>query len=313
MYIKRFNTIIAAAALLLSVAATATAQQVAAGVDFRTVQELQQFLAYSPKRIPMVSAHRGGPQAGFPENALETFANSIRLQPVIIECDITLSKDSVLVLMHDDRLDRTSTGTGPLRDRTYAELTTLQLKDNQGDTTPYHIPQLDDVLRWGRGKVIFTLDVKRGVPYAMVIDAVHRCHAEACAVIITYNAAQAAEVHQLAPELMISASIRNKEDLERLHTGGVPDNRLLAFVGVSEADPELYRLLHEHGIQCILGVMGNLDRQAAARGPQVYYDLVDRGADILSTDAPVTAAQALEDYIRQHGLPQWKMPEDQKQ
>ncbi len=302
---KLFNRLMGTAALLLSLAINAAAQQTAANVDFKAVQELQQFLAYSPKRIPMVSAHRGGPQAGFPENALETFANSIRLQPVIIECDITLSKDSVLVLMHDDRLDRTSTGTGPLRDRTYAELKNLQLKDNNGDTTAFHIPQLDDVLRWGRGKVIFTLDVKRGVPYAMVIDAVHRCHAAACSVIITYNAAQAAEVHQLAPELMISASIQNPEDLERLHTGGVPDNRLLAFVGVREADPELYRLLHEHGIQCILGVMGNLDRQAAARGPQVYADLVEHGADILSTDVPVTAAQVLHDYIRQHGLPDW--------
>ncbi|MFY0255201.1 glycerophosphodiester phosphodiesterase family protein [Chitinophaga sp. 30R24] len=282
--------------LLLLFVFTASAQQTASLLQFKTTTELQQFLSYSQQRIPLISAHRGGPQKGFPENALETFQHSTLFQPVIIECDISLSKDSVMVLMHDNRLDRTSTGTGLIESYTYEELRKFKLKDNDGDTTDFRIPNLDEVLRWGKNKVIFTLDVKRGVPYAKVVEAVRRCKAEASVVLITYSATQAAEVYQLAPDLMISASIQRKEDLERLNGLGIPSNRLVAFIGVKEADEALYQLLHENKILCILGTMGNLDKQAVAKGDKNYYDFVTRGADILSTDRPVEAGRMLQQY-----------------
>jgi glycerophosphoryl diester phosphodiesterase len=269
-------------------------------LTFKNEKALCEYLQYSPKRTPLISAHRGGPQKGYPENALETFQHSILTEPLIIECDIALSKDSVMVLMHDDKLDRTSTGTGAIGNYTYAELQHFFLKDNNGDTTTFHIPTLDEVLLWGKGKVIFTLDIKRGVPYAKVIDAVHRCKAGASCVIITYNTAQATEAHKLAPELMISASVQNAEDLQRLHDAGVPDDRIIAFIGVHEADTSLYTLLHEHHIECILGTMGNLDRQAVARGDQSYEDYINHGADILSTDRPVEAGAVVQQYIKAH-------------
>lgn len=287
--------------LLLLLAAVTAAQQ-AHRLQFNSVTELQQFLSYSEKRVPLISAHRGGPQKGFPENALETFQHSILAHPLIIECDIALSKDSFLVLMHDNRLDRTSTGTGAIGDYTWKELQQFKLEDTEGDSTSFRIPLLEDVLRWGKGNVIFTLDVKRGVPYAKVVEAVRRTKSESCSVIITYSADQAAEVHRLAPDLMISASIQKPEDLVRLNEMGVPANRLIAFVGTREADSTLYRFLHERKILCIVGTMGNLDKQAMARGEQVYYGLIHRGADILSTDRPAEAGEELSRYGLEHRL-----------
>lgn len=283
-------------AALLLITHIASAQQ----LRFKTTTALQKFLSYSKDRFPLVSAHRGGPEKGFPENALETFQHSSLSLPLVIECDITLSKDSVLVLMHDNRLDRTSTGKGPVGDYTWKELQAFYLKDNNGDTTTFRIPTLDAALLWGKGKVIYTLDVKRGVPYAKVIAAVRRCKAESCSVIITYSADQAAEVSKLAPDLMISASIQKKEDLLRLNNYGVPNNRLVAFVGTREADAELYQYLHTNGILCILGTMGNLDKQAIARGDKSYAEYVERGADILSTDRPQEAGASLQLYIKSH-------------
>src|SRR5690606_2801152 len=141
-------------------------------------------------RYPLVSAHRGGPTEGFPENAIETFENSYRQQPVIIECDVRLTKDSVLVLIHDETLERTTTGSGKVADFTWTELRKLRLKDPSGQVTAYRIPSLDQALQWGKGKVIFTIDVNRGVPYAAVVDAIRRKSAEACSIVITYNADQ---------------------------------------------------------------------------------------------------------------------------
>ena len=281
------------------------------GSDFRygnhhitlaSVDELYRFLTYHEKRFPLISAHRGGPSEGFPENALETFDNNFRQQPLIIECDVHPTKDDVLVLMHDETLDRTTTGKGKLRDKELSELKKLQLKDVMGNVTNYRIPTLDEALQWGAGKVIFTIDVKRDVSYAAVIEAIRRNDAEAYCIIITYSADQAAVVHQLAPDVMISASIHSASDLLRLNDNSIPDNRLIAFVGTHEADQALYDLLHEHGIFCILGTMGNLDQQAAKRGDTVYSALVERGADVLSTDRPVEAGEALYRYRNQHQL-----------
>lgn len=267
-----------------------------------SADELYRFLTYTENRYPLVSAHRGGPATGFPENAIETFENSHRYQPLIIECDVRMTNDSVLVLMHDETLDRTATGSGKVAAWTLSDLKELYLKDPDGKTTNYRIPTLDDALRWGAGKVIFTIDVKRDVPYAMVIDAIRRNEAAAYSVVITYNAEQAATVHQLAPDLMISASIRSREDLLRLNDRSIPDNRLIAFVGTANVAPAVYDLLHDHGILCILGTIGNIDKQAAARGDTVYTRLVENGADILATDRPQEVGNVLHAYRKDHKL-----------
>ncbi|WP_373007755.1 glycerophosphodiester phosphodiesterase family protein, partial [Hyphomonas sp.] len=56
----------------------------------------------------LIAAHRGGPAPGFPENTLETlqhgFANGIN----VFEIDVAESRDGVMLLMHDNRLNRTT-------------------------------------------------------------------------------------------------------------------------------------------------------------------------------------------------------------
>ena len=266
-------------------------------LSFRNADELKNFLNRKTPGFPLISAHRGGPMPGFPENAIETFENATTYQPVIIEFDVALSKDSALVIMHDDKLDRTSTGTGAIGNYTYAELQKFRLKDDNGKETNFKIPTLDEVLTWGKNKVLFTIDLKRGVPYAKIIASVRKTKSENNSIIITYNANQAAEVHRLAPDLMISASARSVADIERLNQMGVPNDRIVAFVGTSAPDKAVYEYLHSKGITCILGTMGNLDKSAIANPNQkVYERLVENGADILSSDELELAGKQLDSY-----------------
>jgi len=272
-------------------------------ISFKTASEFQAFLNRKVAPYPLLSAHRGGPMAGYPENAIETFENATTYQPVVIEFDVALSKDSALVIMHDDKLDRTSTGTGLVSSYTYNELQKLALKDDDGKVTSFKIPTLEEVLRWGKNKVLFTIDIKRGVPYEKIIAAVRKTKSETNSIIITYNANQAAKVHELAPDLMISATVKSAEDLERLNKMGVPNDKIIAFVGVSEPSQNLYQYLNDKGISTILGTMGNLDRSAKAnRNKQVYRDLVANGADILSTDDVVLAGEQLDAYRKEKQL-----------
>ncbi|RZK43018.1 MAG: glycerophosphodiester phosphodiesterase family protein [Pedobacter sp.] len=266
-------------------------------ISFKSTEEFRGFLNRKSGDFPLISAHRGGPMPGFPENAIETFENATVHQPVIIEFDVALSKDSVLVVMHDDKLDRTTTGSGPIGTYTYSELQKLKLKDNDGKVTEFKIPTLDGVLKWGKGKVIFTVDVKRGVPFAKVVEAVRKTKSESNAIIITYNANQASEVHKLAPELMISASARRAEDLDRLNQMGVPNNRIVAFVGTSVSDKSFFGYLKDKGITSILGTMGNLDRSAVANPDQkVYERLLADGANVMSTDELILAGKQFDAY-----------------
>jgi len=258
-----------------------------------TVEEARDFYAWTSDRIPMVSAHRGGPYPGYPENSIEAFENTLKHTPSIIEFDVALTKDSVLVLMHDNTLDRTTTGKGKVIDHTFEEIRELYLVDKEGLQTDFRVPTLDEALAWGKGKTLFTVDIKREVPFEMVVDAIKRHQAEPYAAVITYSVDAARKIHRLHPELMLSVTIRNEEELERFENSGIPVDRWIAFTGTSERPEAFNAMLHERGVFTILGVLGNLDRSAIARGDQIYAEFVEKGADILATDRPIEAAKAI--------------------
>lgn len=258
------------------------------------VAALRQLFAPASEALPQVSAHRGGPYPGFPENCLATFENVLTFVPAIIECDVRMTRDSVLVMMHDETLDRTTNGSGKVDQQNWAELRSLRLVDSEQQVTSYAIPTFDEVLAWAVGRAVLTVDVKKGVPFERIVAAIRKQQAEAYAVVITYSIRDARQVHALHPELMLSVTMRNEEELAWAEGSGIPLSQMVAFVGLTEPPKALYKKLHQEGVACILGTMGNLDRRAKARGGQVYRQLVKNGADILSTDRPIEAAAVLE-------------------
>lgn len=246
-----------------------------------------EFFHYEKSKKAMVSVHRGGGELkGLPENCLQSFEYISNKMPCIIECDIEMTKDSVMVLMHDKTLDRTSTGKDLVFNSTFDTLDKLKLKDNFGNETGFKIPTLEKALKWGKNKVIFTLDVKKTTPFKKVIEMVNHQNAQNYTVIITYNANEAFEVYKLDPNLLISVSIMQISDYERLSQLGIPDKNMLAFIGTREPKTELIDFLHKKGIMCILGVLGNLDKKAATRGDEYYNTFLDQGVDIFATDRP---------------------------
>ncbi len=75
-----------------------------------------------------------------PENTLRSFVAAQEAGLDVIELDLHLSKDGALVVMHDTDLDRTTDGTGPVADRTVAELRALDA--GRGE----HVPVFEEVL-----------------------------------------------------------------------------------------------------------------------------------------------------------------------
>ena len=254
---------------------------------------LYDFLSPKEKPFPLVSAHRGGRNIpGNPENNIETFDYTLLFNYAIIEFDVNISKDSVLLLMHDRSLDRTTNGTGLVKEKTWAEILDLFLVDDEGRLTIYKVPSLSRTLEWLKYKTVATIDIKRGVPFEKVIKMVEQKQVEDYVVMITYNIEDAQKVYALNPKLMISLGIRNEEELARWKASDIPAKNILAFTGTNKKTAAFYQKLHEEGILSIQGTMGNIDRQAEAKGEKVYQELIDMGADILATDRPREAAKA---------------------
>jgi len=162
----------------------------------KDVKDLRALIKYFPDETPIIHAHRGGAGKGFPENCLATFENTLRYTPAIMEIDPRLTRDSVVVLMHDDKLDRTSTGTGKVSDYTWNELKKLRLKDSEGNVTLYRIPLLSEVFAWCKGKTVLNVDEK-DVPYKMIADLIHQYHVEGNVLLTVHNAKEAAQYHAL--------------------------------------------------------------------------------------------------------------------
>jgi glycerophosphoryl diester phosphodiesterase len=101
-----------------------------------------------------VIGHRGD-RAFAPENTVESLLQAVQKGVDAVEFDLRLTKDGVPVLMHDPTLDRTTSGTGEIRDRTLAELASIdagpRFTRDDGRTFPWkdrgvRIPTLEAVL-----------------------------------------------------------------------------------------------------------------------------------------------------------------------
>jgi glycerophosphoryl diester phosphodiesterase len=99
----------------------------------------------SSERIPLVFAHRGA-SAELPEHTLAAYRAAIEAGVDGVECDVRLTRDGHLVCFHDRRLDRTSSGTGPLSQFTLSQLQELDYGSWHASGEPAGLLTLDDLL-----------------------------------------------------------------------------------------------------------------------------------------------------------------------
>lgn len=258
--------------------------------------QLSSFFSYAEDKEVLISAHRGGKgYIGYPENCLETMQFIKQQIPnAIFEIDITQSKDNVLLLMHDDALERTTNGLGRVDQSNWESLSELKLKDDFDSITSFKIPLFADILEWAKKEnAILTVDIKRSVNPERVLNFIEEADALSQSVIITYSIETAKILYALNPKVVLSISIRSMEEFKRAANSGIPWKNMVAFTGTKESDPILYQNLHKKGVMCMLGTLGNLDRKAIAKGDHLYKEWAAKGIDIFATDRPLEVFKAL--------------------
>lgn len=104
-----------------------------------------------------VVAHRGDWRYA-PENSVAAIEHSIAVGVDVVELDLQLTRDSVLIVMHDATLNRTTTGKGRVADWTLDSIRTLKLKNGCGIRTKHTVPTLEEALLAAKGRVLVNLD-----------------------------------------------------------------------------------------------------------------------------------------------------------
>jgi len=249
----------------------------------------------------VISAHRAQSAEDQPENSIAAIEATGRAIPgVIVEIDAALTRDGALVLMHDDTLERTTTGKGQVADLTVAEVRRSRLEATNGAVTDAPPPTLREALdAAGRVGAIASIDLKPSTEAdtvalaRSVVAEVRAAGAGDRVILITYSPETARAVAALAPEMMISAGLDNVADLE-----GLSAPQILAWTGTREARPALWRALGEAGVEVQFGTLGapgrRLDDRYAADGDlSEYRTLFDQGAVVIATDAPLAVRSVL--------------------
>lgn len=166
-------------------------------------------------RQPLIVAHRGG-AALAPENTLGAFTNAMQLGVDMVECDVHLSKDGHVIVMHDAEVSRTTNGRGYISDLTLAELKQLNAAAKfSGGYATQTVPTLDELLDLVKGKVPIQIEIKvdaKGQRYPgieqKVVTAVRAREMIAQVIVISFDFATLKAIKQLEPRLATGALVR---------------------------------------------------------------------------------------------------------
>jgi glycerophosphoryl diester phosphodiesterase len=232
----------------------------------------------------MLAAHRGGPAEGYPENALASLGRLSDLGVLYAEIDVRRSADGVLFLLHDDSLDRTTSGTGPIDGLTWDDLSGLRLDDNDGYPTSSQIPTLIDALDLARSAgLILNLDLK-SVSAEEIVAFIHEQGARDLVAVIAYTVEDASAIHALDPGLLLSVP----NDRQALRRAGVNLEASYIWMGTGPLDPRADTTLGNLGLETSVGLFR---RENGSSDP--YLEARDANIELIAVDDVEIASRAL--------------------
>lgn len=246
--------------------------------------------------VTLLQAHRAGDRPGAAENSLGAIEASLADGAVFLEIDVAQTADGVLVLMHDDDLDRTTTGTGEVDDTPYADIAALQLVDVDGTVLNEAPPTLDQALAALDGRGIAQIDLK-DISFEQVAAALQAADAVDRSVVITYSSEDAIELAGLLPEVVMSVGARTLDDIAALEAAGIDLTRATIWLGLGTGRPEFDAELAALGLETSYG-----DFRGERDGSVDYALMAANGAEVISVDDVPAAAAALDAYDASRAL-----------
>ncbi len=259
-----------------------------AGVDWFQTDLPEELIAHLtwqriPKRPVRISLHRGANRYA-PENTIPAFEKAIRLGTDFVEFDVRTTKDNKSYLLHDGKLDRTTTGRGNLAETTSDVLNGLDAGSWFGKpfiaTT---IPTLDDFLSAVKDKVDLYFDAKDITPEALS-EAVERHHMAERTVV--YEGIDfLMKLKAINPKIRALPSFDDPAELDSVA------EKLKPYA----LDTKWEILSKEFIDRChSLGILVFSDSLGRHEKVQDFLQAMDWGIDLIQTDHPMRLIRAIE-------------------
>jgi len=217
---------------------------------------------------PLVFGHRGA--AGLrPENTLASFEEALRLGCDGVEFDVQRTADKHHVCMHDVTVDRTTNGTGFVKDLTLAELRALDAGEGQ------QIPTLDETLACIKGRARLICELKGKKVVDGVVRAVRAHKAEADTTFISFHPQRLTRLQQKLPDARIGVLLWEPDEGQVRRAAAMkPYSVTLNFRHLS---------LHYRDI---IRDAGALVGVYTPNTPDEHGLVLEMGVDIVTTDQP---------------------------
>jgi glycerophosphoryl diester phosphodiesterase len=242
----------------------------------------------------MVAAHRAG-HNGYVENSIQAIKHAIEIGVDIIELDVKVTKDSVVVLNHDGKIDRTTNGTGDPEKYTWAELQQFRLEMPDGTLTNEILATFEEALLLAKGKALIDIDIKTG-NLKPVVDVIKKTGTQNQVFFFDNDYDALKEVLTMLPEAIL---------MPRAYSYEMADSALRVFapevVHIDESfyTPELTNHLKKKDARIWINALDGADRQIRiGNGPAAIDSLLRFGANIIQTDEP----EKLIEILKEKGL-----------
>ena len=253
---------------------------------------------------PLLFAHRGG-AALAPENTLPAFLNGVRLGADALELDVRLTADDQVVVFHDETLERTTNGSGKVRDHTLAELKQLDagynFSNDGGATHPARdkgvtIPTLAEVYAEFPAQLI-NIDIKDPLPEAAerLAAAIEQAGASDRTIVGSFHTTILTHFRNLAPAVATAASegetraffLFNLAGLGRLHRPLGDVYQIPTSAGVAQLDTARF-ISNAHRLNQAVHYWTIDD-------PDEMRRLLEMGADGIITNRPDLALEIFQE------------------
>lgn len=228
-----------------------------------------------------VVAHRGGALLGPPENTLPAIEKAIDVGADLIEIDIRPTADGHLVLMHDETVDRTTDGSGPVSELTLEQVRRLKIA-HDGDQT-IRVPTLDEALAAMKGSIDPDLDFKQG-DFEPLLQLVRK-HGLADFSTMHSGWDRCLQVVEAEPRIRIRPTAEFPQQVPELVRTLRPAMVNFDWHAVTA---EGVRLAHLGGCHAFVNCLGTADTD--------FYvnQAIDIGADYIQSDRPDAVIKILE-------------------
>lgn len=255
-------------------------------------QQILQIYHDQPKAV-LVAAHRGG-HRHVPENSLAAIDEAIAAGAHIVELDVRQTRDGVLVLMHDKDLDRTTTGTGAVKEHTFEQLKALKLT-HQGAPTDHGIATLEQALWHAKDRILVDIDFKADGMEAR-FDAyreIDRIGVAGQVLFFCYDYNEMQALHAFNPRIKIMPRAYDLAQFKAIIDSGLTD--------IVHIDPSYYdagaiaALIADKPIRIWANTLGEVDRAASGGDGAAYPAFFEQmqHVNVVQTDYPALLGGSL--------------------